>query len=215
MESDGLTGTRWGSVGLHTVILGRHGQTVFNRDGLIMGRGDSPLTPEGLTVPRALADLLASEGIGRIFCSSLGRASQTAAMYGSKMGLAVTRTAAMVELSCGAWEGKTRAETIGDHGLLRSAWNDRPPLGESYLDAEARVGSFVKELLQLPGTQTVFVVGHASVNRVFLRLWLGISEEVAIRVSFPHEALYFLRDRSEVASMGASGERHSGLLFYI
>ncbi|MEW6351314.1 MAG: histidine phosphatase family protein [Thermodesulfobacteriota bacterium] len=215
MELNRLAHGLRNGIGPRTVILGRHGRTVHNRDGRIMGRSDSPLTPEGLTVPLTLANLLAQEGVGRIFCSSLGRARTTAEVYGSKIWLAVTGTDAMAELSCGEWEGKTRLETIGERGFLRSTWNDRPPRGESYLDAETRVGAFVDELLRLPETETVLVVGHASVNRVFLKLWLGIPEEVAIRVDFPHETLHFLRARSEVVRVDATGARHTGLLFYL
>ena len=194
------------------IILGRHGQTVFNRDGLIMGRWDSPLTPEGISVPERLAELLSGEEVTRVLCSSLGRATQTAGIYGARLGLDPTAVDEMMELSCGVWEGKTRAETIGDRDLLRRHWDDRPPSGESYRDAESRVGAFIGDLRNLPTEQTILVIGHASVNRVFLKLWLRIGEEVAIRVQCPHERLHLLGDNGRVTRIDSDGTRGSGLL---
>jgi broad specificity phosphatase PhoE len=214
MESHKLNNASGASLRRPTVILGRHGQTVFNRDGLIMGHSDSPLTAEAIPVAKGLAELVSGDGVARIFCSSLGRATQTAGIYSARLGIAVSGTDAMMELSCGQWEGKTRAETIGDREFLRRTWDDRPPDGESYLDAESRVGRFISDLLNLPSEETVLVIGHAGVNRVFLKLWLKISKDIAIRVQCPHERLYLLGSDGTVTRIDADGKRGSGLLFY-
>ncbi len=196
------------------IVLGRHGQTVFNRDGLIMGRWDSPLTPEGIAVPERLAELLLGEEVTRVFCSSLGRATQTAGIYGRRLGLDLTAVDEIMELSCGVWEGKTRAETMGDRDLLRGHWDDRPPEGESYRDAETRVGRFIEALRNLPAEQIILVIGHASVNRVFLKLWLRIGEEVAIRLQCPHERLHLLGDSDRVTRIDSDWSRGTGLRLF-
>ena len=186
------------------VILGRHGQTVFNRDGLVMGRSDSPLTPNGKASAQALAQILADERIGTIFSSPLGRAFSTAGIYGEALNLPVVKKQGMAELSCGQWEGKERESLVTDPGTLRATWIFRPPGGESYEDAESRVSQVIRDIRGLMAGKTVLVVGHASVNRVFLKLWLDLEPERALQLDCPHEVIYCLEPNGEVHTKSVS-----------
>ncbi|HTY24657.1 MAG TPA: histidine phosphatase family protein, partial [Desulfomonilaceae bacterium] len=56
------------------IVLARHGQTLFNRDGLIMGRSDSPLTSDGIRMAKELARIVQAEDVQAVYCSPLGRA---------------------------------------------------------------------------------------------------------------------------------------------
>ncbi len=80
----------------------------------------------------------------------------------------------MCELKCGRWEGRKRREVLSGE-IMRATWHDRPPGGESYSDAEVRVGSFIRELNSSDYSDSILVVGHAGINRVFLKLWLGLA----------------------------------------
>ncbi len=186
------------------VILGRHGQTVFNRDGLVMGRSDSPLTPNGTGSAQALAQILVDERIGTIFSSPLGRAFSTAGIYGEALNLPVVKKEGMAELSCGQWEGKERESVVTDPGTLRTTWIFRPPGGESYEDAECRVSQVIRDIRCQMDGRTVLVVGHASVNRVFLKLWLDLEAEHALQLDCPHEVLYCLEPDGEVHTRSVS-----------
>lgn len=190
---------------IQRVILGRHGQTAFNRDGFIMGRSDSPLTPEGAASAQALARILVGEGIGTIFSSPLGRAFSTAGIYSEALGLPVLKKDSMAELSCGRWEGQLRTAVVQDPGTLRITWYDCPPGGESYHDAEARVSRVISEIRTQTDGTTILVVGHAGVNRVFLKLWLDLDPERALRIECPHEILYCLEPDRQVHVKSASG----------
>jgi len=174
------------------IILARHGETFFNRDFRIMGQLDSALTPDGLAVAEQVARLLDGEAISAVHSSPLGRALASARIYTQRLGLPITLTEAMAELSFGEWEGTLRAVVKPEPGPLRASWDERPPAGESYRDAETRVAAFISEIKEIAGSGAIFIVGHAGINRVFLRLWMGLEPEYAVRLLCPHDTLFIL-----------------------
>jgi broad specificity phosphatase PhoE len=194
------------------IILARHGQTVSNRDRFIMGQADSPLTEHGLLVAAQVALRVKRHGVDAVYSSPLGRAVASANVYTQDLGIPIVLTDAMAELSFGVWEGKSQAEVRPTGGRLRMSWDDRPPGGESYRDAEPRVQSFLPELRERARTDRVLVVGHAGVNRVFLKLWLGLEPARALWIGFPHEALVILGEAKQVRTILATGESTEGLL---
>jgi broad specificity phosphatase PhoE len=194
------------------VILARHGETFFNRNGFVMGRSDSPLTEQGIRTSKELARILIPEGITAIYSSPLGRAVRSAGLYAEALGLTVNVLDGMAELSCGQWEGTPRSSITSHAWKLRETWRQRPPGGESYQDAEERVAAVIREIRAESDPLTSLVVGHAGVNRVFLKLWLELSEEVAIEIIFPNEVLYVIEGRDSIRVKSAAREEFNGLL---
>ena len=115
---------------------------------------------------------------------------RSARIYTQKAPIAINTRDAMAELACGEWEGRSKVEVKPDPGLIRDTWDDRPPGGESYRDAEQRVGSFIREIRDQTSFRRILVVGHAGVNRVFLRLWLGLQPQEAVKIRCPHDAVF-------------------------
>lgn len=196
------------------LILARHGETIFNRDGFIMGRSDSTLTPEGLTAAKLVAGIVGDQGIRTVFSSSLGRARLSAEIYTQGMGLPIHMRDAIAELSCGEWEGRLRREVLKAEHLIRDTWLDKPPGGESYLDAETRVSQFIREITSDGVQHPIFVVGHASVNRVFLKLWCNLDPECAIVINCPHDTIYIIENRCRVSARSVNGPQTEGFLFH-
>jgi broad specificity phosphatase PhoE len=196
-----------------TVILARHGMTVSNRDGFVMGRTDSPLTREGIDKIGSMAGVLAQENLSAIYSSPLGRAAYTAAVYSCRLAVPLYFRQGMAELSCGLWERRSRADIKQTSTLLRKTWVEQPPEGECYRDAEIRVGAFIEEICALNQPRGILIVGHASVNRVFLKLWLGLDPEAAILIHSPHDAVYVLDARHPVRHKRSDGSEGEGLLW--
>jgi broad specificity phosphatase PhoE len=197
------------------LVLARHGQTIFNRDGFIMGRSDSPLTPEGISAAKQVARLIEEQKIRTVFCSPLGRARMSTDIYTERMGLPLLVRDAMAELACGEWEGKPRSEVGDGVQLIRKTWLDRPPGGESYSDGETRVAPFIEEITSEDIQYPILVVGHASVNRVFLKLWLSLDPERVMRINSPHDTIYLIEGRHRVMARSVTGLETEGFLFHL
>ena len=60
------------------ILLVRHGETSWNREGRYQGRTDVPLSPDGESQVRALGARLAHVSIARAISSPLVRAKRTA-----------------------------------------------------------------------------------------------------------------------------------------
>lgn len=173
-----------------TLLLARHVETQWNRSGRIMGQWDSQITVEGLARIRVLADILKSQGIDRIVSSPLGRAALTASVYSQTLSVPLHFNPKLSELSAGVWQGQLRIE-VSQQGarLFRSTWYDRPPNGESYADAEDRIGIFLNEISSYR-EEAILIIGHAGINRVILKMRLNLKPSDAVKLLFPHDATY-------------------------
>ena len=195
------------------IILGRHGQTLYNRDGFIMGHTDSQLVPDAIPRVRLLASMLVEERVSDIHSSTLGRAALTAAICSEVIQAPLHFRSEMRELSCGMWEGRLRREVTGDSPLLRNTWEDSPPGGESYRDGENRVSPFLEELInRLASDETALLVGHAGINRAILRLLLELEPAQAISIRCPHDMIYIVGNTGPVGHKYSTGEEGEGLI---
>jgi len=195
------------------LIVARHGETAYNRDGLILGQSDSILTVNGLATVHRMAEMLSVYGPEAIFSSTLGRAAYTSAIYSERLCVPIYFREALAELSCGIWEGGKRSDLEADQGSLRNAWTERPTGGESFADAETRVISLISEIRTSGNCSNILIVGHAAVNRVLLGIWLGLEPGKAIKLVFPHDAVYIIEDTTPVRHRFVDGPERQGLLF--
>lgn len=194
------------------VYLARHGETFANRENVVLGRGDSPLTSLGIEALEALAARLSGLQIRRVLTSPLDRAAASAQLMAGRLGATVTVCDGLAELSCGEWEGKPRRVVLPEGGALRSSWSDAPPGGESYEDAEARVKEVVGGIRAGPEADPLLVVGHSVVNRVFLKVWIGSAPDRALPIRHPFDLVYVLREGEIPRWFDASGRAGSGLV---
>lgn len=176
------------------ILLARHGQSTYNRDKRIIGQLDPDLTRAGRRAGYTMAQKLAVEYSratnGMIYSSPLLRAEKTATIFAEHVKWPVRIRKALVELSSGSWEGLHRdALGLGER-TLRQGWIDRPPQGESYADGEKRVTPVVSEILDHSLRGPVLIVGHAALNRILLRLLLGLSCREVVHMDMSHDILY-------------------------
>lgn len=193
------------------IILARHGESTGNRDGLVLGRADFPLTSKGKVTAERLGFLIRREPVAAVFSSPLSRAVTSAELYTSGTGLTINARVALAELSCGQWETMPRSQFLRGKRQIRDTWFDAPPGGESYRDAEDRVESVIRELLSEVGGECMLVVAHAGINRVFLKKLLGLRREIALQITCPHDTIYLIH-RGQIRSRSASGHETEGLI---
>ena len=170
-----------------------------------MGRSNSELTLEGVGIAKKLAAIIQKEDVQAVYSSPLGRAVSSASIYTENLGLPIITNDELAELSCGDWEGCSLKDVKPGRKAIRETWQDRPPRGESYQDSEARIGSFIRRMCLETFSERILVVSHAGAGRVFLKLWLGLEPELAIKIDLPHDTIFLLGDNTEVVVKSIHG----------
>jgi phosphoserine phosphatase len=156
------------------LILVRHGETHWNKDGLIQG-GDSDieLNDTGLEQARKLAAFLKNEPIISILSSPLHRAVATAEVIASQHQLPVEIDQGLKELKVGDLEGISisNLRTTFSRFLLQW-WQDgeamKLPNGESLVDLQQRAWKVIEGLLEKHKDGTAVVVSHYFVTLVIV-----------------------------------------------
>jgi len=164
------------------LLLIRHGATAANerRPYILQGKGiDLPLSPAGERQAAALARFLRQRPVHGVYTSTLYRARQTAHVIAAPHGLAVQPVPGIGECDVGRWEGLSweSIETRDpDHcrRFLEDPSQVAYPGGESYADVLARVKPVFDRLLDVHRGETIAVVAHNIVNRVYVAHLLGI-----------------------------------------
>jgi len=93
------------------VLLIRHGETEWNREGRMQGHIDIPLSQEGVTQALRLAERFAGEAFDALVSSDLRRAFQTAERIAAGSGRPVLVDARLRERNLGVLQGLTREES--------------------------------------------------------------------------------------------------------
>ncbi|MBI4368534.1 MAG: alpha-ribazole phosphatase [Candidatus Omnitrophica bacterium] len=167
------------------LILVRHGETEWVREGRYQGSTDVPLNRRGLRQARAVARRLQKEKPIAVYSSELTRARETAKLIASACRKSVFVDKRLNEVSFGSWEGKSHR----DVGLrfpelarrwYQAKWSSRPPKGESLQSLDLRISRFLKELLEKyrDEDKTCVIVTHGGPIRMFLIHILKVMPEV-------------------------------------
>lgn len=156
------------------LYLVRHGQSTWNLEGRVQGQVvHPPLTALGRRQAQRAAVQLVDRGIGRIISSDLVRASQTAAIIGSELGMPVDHTPLLREQYLGTMEGVLSSDLTalptppGAH-VSDIRWGG----GESLADVAVRLTTLLDQLRAGPQLDTA-LVSHADALRVLLALVEG------------------------------------------
>jgi broad specificity phosphatase PhoE len=175
------------------VVLVRHGETEWARDGKHTGRTDVSLTPRGEEQARALRGALATLLRSRpalVLTSPLRRAADTARLAG----LDAIEDEDLVELDYGAYEGLTTPEIRRDAPGW-TVWTAAMPGGEALTDAAVRVDRAITRVRGADGP--VVVVAHGHLLRLLTARWLGLE---------PSAGAHFVLG---TAGIGVLGYEHS------
>jgi probable phosphoglycerate mutase len=162
------------------IILVRHGETTWNKDGKFQGRLDIELNDIGRAQAKKLADALRDIHIDHIYSSPLKRSMDTATAIAEWHSLPVMTAEEFNEIDHGSWEGMHLDAVIDAHGDLYATWINNPheakmPGGEELRDIRERAVRKLTEILALtPDGVTVLIAGHDATNKVLLCYALGL-----------------------------------------
>jgi broad specificity phosphatase PhoE len=176
------------------LILVRHGETHWNKDGLVQGAdSDIELNDTGVEQARRLAAFLKNEPIAAVLSSPLRRAIATAEIIASQHQLSVETDEGLKELKVGDLEGVSisNLSTTFSRFLLKW-WQDgeamKLPNGESLVDLQQRVWKPIESLMERQKTSsdldrdgTAVVVSHYFVTLAIILKALDLPLEYFIK----------------------------------
>jgi len=153
---------------LTTILLARHGETDWNREGRFQGWADPPLNATGRAQAVDLSVQLMAEELAAVYSSPLRRAYETAEVVAASRGLEPVTVDALREVDVGSWSGLSRAEIEQrfpeqyarwlDYG---QGWED----GETYEQLVDRVVGALQELAEARDGQRILAVTHGGPMR--------------------------------------------------
>ena len=163
--------------GVTKLLLVRHGETDWNRDGRWQGGSDTRLNDVGREQAETLAEQLDGE-IDVLYSSDLARARETAEIVAAKLGLEVRLDPRLRERGFGSWEGLTTTEIEERFADAHRRWLAGEGAGaddaEAFEDFSARVEDFLSDVLRLHPGEEVLVVSHGGSIRVIHALAAGV-----------------------------------------
>ncbi len=177
-----------------TLLLARHGQTVWNEVRKFQGSADVELSPLGRAQATALGRALSGHRLAAAYVSPLRRAVETAeiALAGA---VPLVPLAELRELSLGEWEGRTVDEIRARAGDPYAAWVSNPlasppPGGEPLPEVCARVRTAIDRIAAAHDERDdVLIVAHGGVISIYACWLLGVSLERLWRLRIDNASL--------------------------
>lgn len=173
------------------VVLVRHGETEWSRDGRHTGRTDMPLTERGEEQARAVGEALRGRSFALVVSSPLQRALETARLAGFSPEVRED----LAEWDYGEYEGRTTPE-IRQQVPDWTIWGYGAPGGETAGQVGARADRVVAELREVDGDALVFAHGH--LLRVLTARWLALP---------PADGRLFALDSGTIGTLGYEREQ--------
>ncbi len=163
------------------IILVRHGETDWNKQGRFQGQIDIPLNQNGKFQAKAASEFLKNNIIQKAFSSSLSRPKETAQIIlNEHPGVEISLKDSLKEIGHGKWEGKLESEISSDWPDLLKTWKTSPekvqmPDGENITEVSIRSINGWNEICKdLKNEETALVVAHDAVNKTILCHLLGL-----------------------------------------
>jgi len=154
------------------IYLIRHGETDFNKQGVVQGRGvDSELNANGKLQSRLFYEAYRHVGIEKVYISNLKRTFQTVEPFASA-GIPVEKHTGLDEISWGIHEGQHNGASFKQFYEILHLWKqgeiDRKiEGGESPLDVQQRQLEFLPTLIASP-EKNILICSHGRAMRILL-----------------------------------------------
>lgn len=159
------------------LYLVRHGETDWNKQGLIQGSSDIPLNEYGRELARITAQGLRDIKFDKVYASPYIRAYETAEILCAHQEITIIKDHRIKEFGFGNYEGKS-IKLLSTDESYKEFWKcfSNPEEyvaldgAESYDMLLERINSFIDEII-LPNqttSETILVSAHGAVIRGFL-----------------------------------------------
>ena len=152
---------------MNTVIyLTRHGQTLWNIEKRLQGRGNSPLTGEGIERAKELRDRIKDIHIDIIYSSPIERALTTANIIKGDKSIEVITDDGLMEMCFGDYEGQITDEVMKENPdwdislIMKGNTELTAPNGENLAEVRDRVARSMNKIIEENRGKTILIVAH-------------------------------------------------------
>lgn len=194
------------------LILVRHGETLWNKDGRVQSASDIELSETGIRQARKLAFSLKSADIASIHASPLKRAYQTAEIINGFHRKTIEVHPGLMEMDQGDFEGLFFKDLmVREKEFLRRWMADpasvRMPNGESLAELQARAWHSMEKIIG--GGENALVVTHNfTIAAVLCRLRkISLAEFRSACVDTASQTVIFIRN-GEASIEAINDRRH-------
>lgn len=164
---------------MQRLLLIRHGESEFNREGRIQGFTDCDLSDLGNEQAERLKVRLDLEHIDAALCSTATRAADTARIaLGHRFD--VEARPDLREINLGVWEGRIAAELKKEMPVETKMWFHEPSKvriegAETLAKFRARVSTEMDSIREAHPEQGIAIVAHGGVICTYLTSLLGLA----------------------------------------
>lgn len=149
-----------------TIYLTRHGQTEWNLEKRLQGRGNSPLTAFGIERARELSTRIDEMKIDTIYTSPIERAYKTAEILKGNKEIPLISDNGLMEMNFGDFEGQIMEEIMESnpnwdmHLIMQGNIEMRAPNGETLKEVRERVRETIDKIILESDNKTILIVAH-------------------------------------------------------
>ena len=168
-------------IGDSRIILVRHGETDWNKEGRFQGQIDIPLNETGKNQAEKASDYLKSINFTKAYSSSMCRPLETTKIIlGKNNNLKILKIDDLREISHGLWEGKLEKDIKTTWPEMLNKWHHEPenvimPEGESIEDVSKRsINAWHDICKNQTKNDVTLVVAHDAVNKTLICNILGL-----------------------------------------
>ncbi len=156
------------------LILIRHGETLWNKEGRVQGTSDIELSDIGTSQAGLLASSLKNQHIEAIYSSPLKRALQTAQIINEFHSLQINTYKELMEMDQGIFEGLSFKELMNDKKDFLKKWVADPagvkmPKGESLTELQDRAWRIMEHIIS-QGKNALVVSHNFTIAAILCRL---------------------------------------------
>jgi 2,3-bisphosphoglycerate-dependent phosphoglycerate mutase len=194
-----------------TLILVRHGQSLWNAEDRFTGWVDVPLTDQGRKEAEKAGRLLIDHSFDVAYTSALSRAQETLKIILEMRSesVPVIRDQALNERNYGDLQGLNKAKTAEKFGaeqvkIWRRSYSVPPPNGEALKNTAERTVPFFERCIlgDIAQGKSVLVVAHGNSNRSIVMKLDHLDEEgvLALELATGVPLVYQLSTEGDVLS---------------
>ncbi|MCR6516223.1 MAG: histidine phosphatase family protein [Clostridium sp.] len=149
-----------------TIYLTRHGQTEWNIEKRLQGRGNSPLTKDGIDRAKELRERIKEIELDVIYSSPIERALHTANIIKGEKQLEVITEDGLMEMCFGDYEGRKTDEVMKENPewnidlIMHGDVNLSAPNGENLGSVRTRVKDAMDKIIEENRGKNVLIVAH-------------------------------------------------------